>query len=161
MVELTTQPDQIIDPATVNIKKQTDKDSVKIVRPNRVSKKKVCQCQLERQGPETGGATSLKKVDGLPTGAGVGYQVDNWKDEAINPPTREPQMGLCTVQLVRVPEAPIQPEIERVGQLWWVAPATERAIKETLIGPDVTQQRCSECGFRSTKKRVRIHCIQH
>ena len=30
-----------------------------------------------------------------------------------------------------------------------------------MVGEDVTQQQCSECGFKGTKKRVKIHCIQH
>ena len=48
-----------------------------------------------------------------------------------------------------------------MGQLWWVTPATEVAVKELMTGEDVTQQQCVECGFRGTKKRVRIHCLQH
>ena len=40
-------------------------------------------------------------------------------------------------------------------------PATEVAVKELMIGEDVTKQQCADCGFRDTKKRVRIHCLQH
>ena len=30
-----------------------------------------------------------------------------------------------------------------------------------MIGEDVTSQQCADCEFRGTKKRVRIHCLQH
>ena len=39
-----------------------------------------------------------------------------------------------------------------MGELWWVTPATEVAVKELMTGEDVTQQQCVECGFRETKK---------
>ena len=74
---------------------------------------------------------------------------------------KEQSIGLCTVQLIRVPEETPQPRPKKVGQLWWVASATEVAIQNLKVGEDVTRQQCSEYGFRGTKTRVKIHCIQH
>ena len=34
-------------------------------------------------------------------------------------------------------------------------------VRNLMEGDDVTQQRCTDCGFRGTKKRVKIHCMQH
>ena len=70
-------------------------------------------------------------------------------------------MGRCTIQLVGVPEEESPKEVDPVGQLWWVTPATKVAVRELMTGEDVTQQQCADCRFRGTKKRVRIHCLQH
>ena len=61
-------------------------------------------------------------------------------------------MERCTIQLVRVPKDDQPREINSIGQLWWVTPATEVAVKELMIGEDVTKQQCADCGFRGTKK---------
>ena len=42
-----------------------------------------------------------------------------------------------------------------------MTPATEAAVRDLMVGEDVTQQQCKDCGFRRTKKRVKIHCMQH
>ena len=100
-------------------------------------------------------------MEGLPTGAGTGPAKGIQRQTVVVPPERTQRMGLCSIQKIRVPAEADQPVKEKPGQLWWVAPATEWAIKDMMEGPDVTRQRCSECSFQGTKKRVRIHCIQH
>ena len=58
-------------------------------------------------------------------------------------------------------DEPAPPVAEKPGQLFWTTPETDKAIINLMEGPDVTKQRCSECGFRGTRQRVRIHCTQH
>lgn len=116
----------------------------------RIPKKEIRQCTQVEQGQATGGATPK---EGLPTGAGTGEQ------ESC-PPVREQQMGRCTIQLIRMSEESPR-EADRVGQLWWFTPATEVAIRDLMLGEDVTQQQCRECGFRGMKMRVRIHFCKY
>ena len=117
----------------------------------RVPMKEMSNAVPAPQDHATGGATLN---EGLSTGAGTGGQ------ENV-PPVREQQMGRCTIQLVRVPaDEPVQ-QRDPVERLWWVEPATDLAVRELMKGPDVTNQWCADCGFRGTKKRVRIHSLQH
>ena len=53
------------------------------------------------------------------------------------------------------------PKPQKVEQLWWVTPETEVAVTNLMESDDVTQQKCTDCGFRGTKKRVKMHCMQH
>ena len=106
----------------------------------------------------TGDATLL---EGLSTGAETGPVDKSVEREKAVPPIRTQQMGRCSVQMIRLINEPTPPAIEKPGQLFWTTPETDEAIKDLMEGPDVTRQRCSECGFRGTKKRVRIHCTQH
>ena len=127
--------------------KDTEKPSA--TKPTRIPIKDM---SLESsQGHTTGGATP---GEGPPTGVGTGKNIEA-------PPVREQKMGSCTIQLVRVPEKEQSKVIEPTERLWWVTPATEVAIKDLIIGEDVTSQQCADYGFRGTKKRVRIHCLQH
>ena len=41
-------------------------------------------------------------------------------------------MGRCTIQLVGVPEEESPKEVDPVGQLWWVTPATKVAVRELM-----------------------------
>ena len=70
-------------------------------------------------------------------------------------------MGSCTIQLVRVPRDEPAKDLDPKDRLWWVTPATEVTAKQLMTGEDVTSQQCADCGLRGTKKRVRIHCLQH
>ena len=70
-------------------------------------------------------------------------------------------MGGCTIQLIRVPAAEPANDSNTKDRLWWVTPATEVAVKHLMVGDDVTSQQCADCGFRGTKKRVRVHSLQH
>ena len=81
--------------------------------------------------------------------------------EMAVPLIRNQQMGLCSIQMIRLVDETVPPVVERPGQLYWTTPETDQAIRNLMEGPDVTRQRCSKCGFRGTKKRVPIHCIQH
>ena len=103
------------------------------------------------QGRTTGDATPGK---GPSTGVGTGQQQEI-------PTVREQRMGSCTIQLVRVPRDEPANNIDPKDRLWWVTPATEVTVKQLMIGEDVTSQQCADCGFRGTKKRVRVHCLQH
>ena len=42
-----------------------------------------------------------------------------------------------------------------------VTPETETKVKDLMEGDDVTQQWCTDCCFKGTKKRVKIRCMQH
>ena len=119
------------------------------VRPARIPIKEISQATSTSQDHATGGVTHN---GGLATGAGERENV---------PPVREQRMGRCTIQLVRVAEDKKPNAVDPVEQLWWVTPATEVAVKELRIGEDVTKQQSADCGFRDTKMRVRIHCLQH
>ena len=74
---------------------------------------------------------------------------------------RKQSMGLCTVQMIHLIDNPPLPRVNKVEQLWPVTPETEEKVKDLMEGDDVTQQRCTDCGFKGTKKRVKIHCMQH
>ena len=133
-----------------------DKKESLTVKPARIAMKEIKQVETTPQDRATGGATPS---EGLPTGAGTGGE-----GEENVPPIREQRMGRCTIQMIRVPEGEQQPprdNIDPVDQLWWVTPATEAAVRSLITGEDVTQQKCADCGFRGTRKRVRIHCLQH
>ena len=107
--------------------------------------------EMRAQGQTTGDATP---GEGPSTGVGTGQPRDI-------PATREQRMGGCTIQLVRVPRDEPARELDPKERLWWVTPATEVTAKQLMTGEDVTSQQCADCGFRGTKKRVRIHCLQH
>ena len=135
--------------------------TVKLDKSGRIAKKEITTAQVDGQDPVTGGATPLETVEGLPTGAGTG-RVDNTQGQPKEiTRIRTQQMGLCSVQMVRLAEEDERPTKEKPGQLSWVTVETERAIRKMIAGPDVTRQWCSECGFQGTRKRVRIHCAQH
>ena len=63
--------------------------------------------------------------------------------------------------MIRLAYDPTPPKPQKAEQLWWVTPETEAAVRNLMEGEDVTQQQCTDCGFRGTKKRVKIHCMQH
>ena len=42
-----------------------------------------------------------------------------------------------------------------------MTPETESKVKDLMEGYDITHQRCTDCGFKGTKKRVKIHCMHH
>ena len=110
--------------------------------------------EMPQRGHATEDATLL---EGLSAGAGTGEQGSNSAREEV----REQSTGLCTVQMIRLVDNPPPPQANKVEQLWWVTPETEIKLKDLMEGDDVTQQRCTDCGFRGTKKRVKIHCMQH
>ena len=60
-------------------------------------------------------------------------------------------MEMYTVQMIRLSENPPPPKPQKVEQLWWVTPATEAAVRNLMVGEDVTQQQCKDCGFREQK----------
>ena len=120
-----------------------------ISRATRIPMKEVSRDIV--QGQATGGATPS---EGTPTGAGTGQRQ---KVAEI----RQQKMGGCTIQLVRVPATEPDSDLDDKDKLWWVTPATEVAVKHLMVGEDVTSQQCADCGFRGTKKRVRVHSLQH
>ena len=129
-----------------------------VQRNGLIAKKELSATHLGGQHLATGDATPL---EGLSTGAETGPVDSSIEKERAVPPIRNQQMGRCSVQRIRLIDEPTPPVIEKPGQLFWTTPETDQAVKDLMEEPDVTRQRCSECGFRGTKKRVHIHCTQH
>ena len=94
-------------------------------------------------------------MEGLSTGADTGEPGDT------SNPVREQTMGACTVQMICLVDDHPSPRPNRVEQWWWVTPETEDKVKNLMEGEDITHQRCTDCGFKGTRKRVKIHCMQH
>ena len=129
-----------------------------VQRNGLIAKKELSATHVSGQDLATGDATPL---EGLSTGAETGPVDSSIEKKRAVPPIRTQQMGRCSVQMIRLIDEPTPPVIEKPGQLFWTTPETDEAIKDLKKGPDVTKQRCSECGFRGTKKRVCIHGTQH
>ena len=121
------------------VKEATNKvTTIKVTKSGLIAKKDIVTAQADGQDPVTGCATPLETVEGLLTGAGTG-RVDSTRGQLRDiPPIRTQQMGLCSVQMVRLADESEQPTREKPGQLSWVTPETEWAIKELIVGPDVT-----------------------
>ena len=125
------------------------KDNKKInIQAARISRK-----EMSQQGHATEDGTPR---EGLSAGAGPGEK----ESAVIREEVREQSMGLCTVQMIRLVDNP-SPRASKVEQLWWVTPETEEKVKDLIEGDDITQQWCIDCGFKGTRKRVKIHCMQH
>ena len=149
------QPDRKLDT------KWLDESKKKIIRSTRIPKKMKRPHQSASQDQATDGATPLAIVEGLSAGAGTGEDRGGTAKQGALPPVREQSLGLCTVQMIRLSEDPPPPKPQKVEQLWRVTPATEAAVRDLMVGEDVTKQHCKDCGFRRMKKRVKIHCMQH
>ena len=67
------------------------------------------------------------------------------------PPVRTQQMGLCSVQMVRLIDEPTPLVIKKPGQLFWTTPETDEAIKGLMEGPDVTKQSAVNAGSEEPK----------
>ena len=154
--------DDVLAEAKYNIVKKTDgnkkvikktdngkKNSIS-TKPARIPKKEMPR--QPQQGPATGGATPL---EGLSTGADTGEQEGNTNQ------IREQSMGMCTIQMIRLADDRLSPRPNKVEQWWWVTPETESKVKDLMEGEDIIHQRCTDCGFKGTKKCVKIHCMQH
>ena len=125
------------------------KDTGIKIRTARIPRKEIAQ-----QDHATEDATPL---EGLLAGAGTGEK----RNAVVEEEVREQSMGRCTVQMIRLVDNPPPPRTHKVEQLWWVTPETEEKVQNLIEGDDITQQWCAECGFKGTRKRVRIHCMQH
>ena len=121
--------------------------TIKLNKSGLIAKKNIATTQVEGQDPVTGGATLLETVEGLPTGAGTGPVGSTQRQMMDVPPIRTQQMGLRSMQMIRLANEVEQPAREKPGQLSWVTLETEQAITALMKGPDITRQRCSECGF--------------
>ena len=94
-------------------------------------------------------------MEGLSTGADTGEQ------GGTSNPVREQSMGMCTVQMIRLADDRPSTRPSKAEQWWWVTPETEDKVWDLMEGEDVTHQRCTDCGFKGTRKRVKIHRMQH
>ena len=122
--------------ATYKMDSDTKPAPVTTIKPSKsglIAKKDIVTTQVEGQDPVTGGATPLETVEGLPTGAGT-CLVDSTQRQMIDiPPIRTQQMGLCSVQMIRLA-------------------ASKREAETTVLGDSRDR-----AGHQGTNNRARRH----
>ena len=144
-------------PAVLEEKLIVKEEATKKIEDNKkinIQEARIPRKEMSQQGYATEDATPL---EGLSAGGGTGEK----ESAVIREQVREQSMGLCTVQMIRLVDNPPPPRASKVEQLWWVTPETEEKVKDLFEGDDITQQWCVDCGFKGTRKKVMIHCMQH